>query len=95
MLGVLRDCSLWNPCQFRTVGWPRTFQAAVPHGGGVAPILHACACSSSLSFQFSGFWYEIAFASKPQTLAPELRKMGAVLVELEEGHLALTTAYEE
>ena len=48
-----------------------------------------------MSFQFSGFWYEIAFASKPQTLAPELRKMGAVLVELEEGHLALTTAYEE
>ncbi|KAM5329628.1 epididymal-specific lipocalin-8 isoform 2-T2 [Glossophaga mutica] len=45
--------------------------------------------------QFSGLWYEIAFASKPQSLTPELRKMGTVLVELEGGHLALTTAYDE
>ncbi|KAM5329627.1 epididymal-specific lipocalin-8 isoform 1-T1 [Glossophaga mutica] len=45
--------------------------------------------------QFSGLWYEIAFASKPQSLTPELRKMGTVLVELEGGHLALTTAYDD
>lgn len=43
--------------------------------------------------QFSGFWYEIAFASKLRE--PKPRKVVAVLVEPERGHLALTTSYEE
>ncbi|XP_014385152.1 PREDICTED: epididymal-specific lipocalin-8 [Myotis brandtii] len=42
---------------------------------------------------FSGFWYEIAFASKLRE--PKARKVVAVLVEPERGHLALTTSYEE
>ncbi|EPQ17410.1 Epididymal-specific lipocalin-8 [Myotis brandtii] len=43
--------------------------------------------------QFSGFWYEIAFASKLRE--PKARKVVAVLVEPERGHLALTTSYED
>lgn len=45
--------------------------------------------------QFSGFWYEIAFASKLQGSPPKVRKVGAVLVELEGDHLALITSYDE
>ncbi|XP_047625615.1 epididymal-specific lipocalin-5-like isoform X6 [Phacochoerus africanus] len=42
--------------------------------------------------QFSGLWYEIALASnlEPQT-APQLKKMGAVLVEREGPYLTLTS----
>ncbi|XP_070286068.1 epididymal-specific lipocalin-5-like [Myotis yumanensis] len=43
--------------------------------------------------KFSGFWYEIAFASKIRE--PKARKVVAVLVEPERGHLALTTSYED
>lgn len=58
------------------------------------PILGVCACSSSLYPQFSGFWYEIAFATKEQDAPPKIRKLGAVLVEPKEGNLVLTTSYE-
>lgn len=56
----------------------------------------ASACSRSRPpspLQFSGFWYEIAFASKMPD--PKARKVVAVMVEREGGHLALTTSYEE
>ncbi|XP_054582765.1 epididymal-specific lipocalin-5-like isoform X3 [Eptesicus fuscus] len=43
--------------------------------------------------KFSGFWYEIAFASKLHE--PKARKVVAVLVEWEGGHLALTTSHED
>uniref|UniRef100_A0A452QBB9 Lipocalin/cytosolic fatty-acid binding domain-containing protein n=1 Tax=Ursus americanus TaxID=9643 RepID=A0A452QBB9_URSAM len=42
--------------------------------------------------KFSGLWYEIAFATKlePQGSAQKATKVGAVVVELEDSHLALT-----
>ncbi|XP_055455729.1 epididymal-specific lipocalin-5-like [Psammomys obesus] len=45
--------------------------------------------------KFSGFWYEIAFASKMGTHASAHKeeKMGAMMVHLEENLLALTTTY--
>lgn len=43
--------------------------------------------------QFSGFWYEIAYASKVH--APRARQVVGVQMEQEGGHLALTTAYKE
>nr|XP_038960387.1 epididymal-specific lipocalin-5 isoform X1 [Rattus norvegicus] len=45
--------------------------------------------------KFLGFWYEIAFASKMGTpgLAHKEEKMGAMVVELKENLLALTTTY--
>lgn len=45
--------------------------------------------------QFSGFWYEIAFASKMGAHASvhKEEKMGAMVVQLEENLLALTTSY--
>nr|XP_035929122.1 epididymal-specific lipocalin-5-like [Halichoerus grypus] len=47
--------------------------------------------------KFSGLWYEIAFAVKlePQGSPPKETKVGAVVVELEDSHLALTAAYED
>ncbi|XP_051022269.1 epididymal-specific lipocalin-5-like [Acomys russatus] len=45
--------------------------------------------------KFLGFWYEIAFASKITAYdsAPKEVKMGAMVVNMEENLLALTTTY--
>lgn len=96
MLGVLQGRSLWSPCPLHSVGCPWNFpDCCSTWWGGGGPDPGPCSCSSSPPPQFSGFWYEIAFASKLQGSPPKVRKVGAVLVELEGDHLALTTSYEE
>lgn len=61
----------------------------------MALILDACVCSSSLFPQFSGLWYEIAFATKLQNSPLKARRPGAVLVELKKGSLVLTATYDK
>ncbi|XP_071072651.1 epididymal-specific lipocalin-5-like [Dasypus novemcinctus] len=46
--------------------------------------------------KFSGLWFEIAFASdvKPPSLPARPRRMGAVMVKLDDGNLVLTSVYD-
>lgn len=73
-------------------GAPWTFRTAVRSGRRGARSRRPC-LQPLPPPQFSGFWYEIAFASKLHE--PKARKVVAVLVEWEGGHLALTTSHEE
>ncbi|KAK1333920.1 hypothetical protein QTO34_004918 [Cnephaeus nilssonii] len=73
-------------------GAPWTFRTAVRSGRRGARSRRPC-LQPLHPPQFSGFWYEIAFASKLHE--PKARKVVAVLVEWEGGHLALTTSHED
>lgn len=70
--------------------------SAVPSVGRGGPRVPLGQLPPSTSPQFSGLWYEIALASnlEPQT-PPQLKKMGAVLVEREGPYLTLTSVSDQ
>lgn len=85
-----------SPCRLRSAGRPHLPSPRVLVGRGPWPEARAPEADSPCP-QFSGLWYEIAFASEAEPPGSPQKpiKMGAVVVEPEGGRLALTTVYDK